>query len=68
MQVLSKQRVCLFVDRSTGQWVVRDPEGSMWVVPTTDNPWEQREPFAPVDDTALEVIPGHYKSMFNLPF
>ena len=63
-----KQRVVLFVDRSCQQWIVQDPEGNFWLLPSVDNPWDQRQPFHPTEATALEPVPGHYKSMLGLPF
>jgi hypothetical protein len=57
----------LYVDRRTRQWIVRDPEGNLWVVPLTDNPWDHREPFQPTEETDLELVPGHYKHMLGLP-
>ena len=62
-----KQATALYVDRSTRQWVVRDPEGNFWAVPPTDNPWDDRQPFAPAEETELEPVPGHYKHMLGLP-
>lgn len=62
-----KQGTTLYVERSTGQWVVRDPEGNLWVLPPTDNPWDDRQPFFPAEETDLEPVPGHYKSMLGLP-
>jgi hypothetical protein len=59
--------LALFVDRTTGQWVVRDPEGNFWSLPSTDNPWDERRPFSPTEETDLEPVPGHYKRMLGLP-
>lgn len=59
--------ISIFVDRSKQQWVVRDREGNLWIVPTTENPWEHRQPFYPTEETALEPVPGHYKNMLGLP-
>jgi hypothetical protein len=59
----------IFVDRTcTEHWVVRDPEGNFWIVPSVDNAWDQRRPFQPTDETQLAAIPGHYLSMLGLPF
>jgi hypothetical protein len=63
-----KQRVVLFVERSSEQWVVQDPEGHFWLLPSVDNPWSQRQPFQPTEATELEPVPGHYKDMLGLPF
>jgi hypothetical protein len=47
---------------------VRDPEGNFWTVPSVENAWESRRPFQPTEETELEPIPGHYRSMLGLPF
>jgi hypothetical protein len=65
---IRKQVVAIFVDRSSGQWIVRDPEGNFWLVPSGDNPWDNRQPFDPSEEMDLEPVPGHYKYMLNLPF
>jgi hypothetical protein len=68
MLAATRRVVALYVDRSTQQWVVRDPEGDFWLLPSSDNSWERREPFVVSDETELEIIPGHYRYMLNLPF
>jgi hypothetical protein len=68
MEALQKRRVDIFVDRSRPQWIVRDPEGNFWLVPSAENPWDQRQPFQPTEQTDLEPIPGHYRDMLGLPF
>jgi hypothetical protein len=68
MTALGKQAVALFVDPSCQHWIVRDPEGYFWVLPSAENPWEQRKPFCPTEETELEPVPGHYKAMLGLPF
>jgi hypothetical protein len=61
--------VALFVDRTRSEhWIVRDPEGNFWMVPSVENAWEHRWPFQPTPETELEAIPGHYKCMLDLPF
>jgi hypothetical protein len=58
----------LYVDRSNQQWVVLDPDGNYWSVSTLDsNPWDERQPFFPTEETILEPVPGHYKHMLGLP-
>jgi hypothetical protein len=47
---------------------VRDAEGRYWVVPSREDAWEHREPFALAEDTDLEPVPGHYKYLLQLPF
>jgi hypothetical protein len=64
----TKAAVGLFVDRSCPQWVVRDPEGNFWALPSVDDPWSERQPFCPTAETELEPVPGHYKDMLQLPF
>jgi hypothetical protein len=58
----------IFVRRSTQQWVVLDPEGNFWILPSVEHPWDQRQPFCPDDQEQLEPVPGHYKYMLGLPF
>lgn len=68
MLTVKKHLVAIFVDKSSQQWVVRDPEGNFWLVPGGDNPWERRQPFDLTEETDLEPIPGHYKYLLGLPF
>ncbi len=58
--------VALYVDRATQQWIVRDAEGNLWSLHSTDNPWDERQPFTPAEETELEPVPGHYKHMLGL--
>jgi hypothetical protein len=68
MTASHKPVVALFVDRSSQQWIVRDPEGKFWILPSVENPWDQRQPFQPTSETDLEPVPGHYKDMLRVPF
>ena len=68
MIVVRKQSAALYVDRVRRQWIVRDPDGNFWLVPSGDDAWEQRQPFQPSDEAELEPVPGHYKGMLGLPF
>jgi hypothetical protein len=63
-----KQVVAIYVDRSNGQWVVRDCDGNFWILPSTENPWNDRIPFDPSEDIELEPVPGHYRYALQLPF
>ena len=48
MLALRRCAFALFVDRSNQQWIVLDPEGNLWAVPSFDeNPWSQRQPLLP---------------------
>lgn len=67
MLAVRKPALTIYVDRSSQQWVVRDAEGNIWVLPSTDNPWGDRRPFVSTDDTELEPVPGHYRYMLGLP-
>ena len=60
--------VSLFVDKTTNQWIVRDPEGNFWTLPSTEEPWEQRQPYQPDEDAELEAVPRHYQYLLKLPF
>ena len=31
-----------------------------------EDPWDQRQPFYPTEETELEPVPGHYKYMLGL--
>ncbi|HTI51807.1 MAG TPA: hypothetical protein VL475_12670 [Planctomycetaceae bacterium] len=68
MMALRKQAVTLYVDRSSQQWIVRDPDGNFWTIPVVDNPWDHRQPFDLTEEIELEPVPGHYKYMLGLPF
>jgi hypothetical protein len=59
--------VRLYVDRTTRQWVVLDPDGRFWTLPATGIPWNDRQPFEVADETELESVPGHYKSILGIP-
>jgi hypothetical protein len=63
-----KQVAAIFVDRSKEQWIVRDPAGNYWLIPSRDNAWDHRQPFTPTEATDLVPVPGHYKYMLELPF
>lgn len=68
MMVVRKQGATLYVDRTSQQWVVLDPEGNFWILPSVENAWDQRQPFSPSEETELERVPGHYRYMLGLPF
>jgi hypothetical protein len=51
-----KQARGLFVDRSSQRWIVRDPDGAFWLVPSVENAWDHREPFQPTAETVLEPV------------
>jgi hypothetical protein len=68
MLAKSKRVVALYVDKATRRWIVQDPEGNFWSLPSTDNPWDDRQPFSPAEETELEPVPGHYKYVLGLPF
>lgn len=68
MTTLTRTKVMLYIDRTTKQWVVRDPDGNFWLVPSGDDGWEQRQPIEVSENSELEPVPGHYKYMLGLPF
>ncbi len=68
MTSTKSRNITIFVDRScTDHWVVRDPEGNFWIVPPIENGWNNRQPFQPTEESELELIPGHYRYMLDLP-
>jgi hypothetical protein len=58
----------LFVDRTSQQWVLRDPAGDFWVIPPMRDAWEHRQPFYLSEASELEPVPRHYIHMLELPF
>lgn len=61
------ERISLYVDREGRQWIALDRDGNYWKLPSTANPWNDRQPFLPAVETELEPVPGHYKTMLGLP-
>jgi hypothetical protein len=68
MLTVGRQVVAIYVDRASGRWIVRDADGKFWLLPITDKPWDDRQPFSPAEETDLEPVPGHYKYMLGLSF
>jgi hypothetical protein len=68
MDAIQKPSAAIFVDRSCPQWIVRDPEGNFWRMPSGEDAWDQRQPFQPTEYSVLEPIPGHYRDLLGLPF
>jgi hypothetical protein len=68
MAMFMKRAAALFVDKSSQQWVVRDPEGDFWIIPSVKNSWNQRQPFYQTEESELDPVPGHYIHMLDLPF
>ena len=64
--MLAVRKLGLYIDRSNQQWIVRDPEGNFWTLPSDDNAWEQRQPYYLTDDAELEPVPAHYKYTLGL--
>jgi hypothetical protein len=67
MAATTTRVMALYVDKASQRWIVQDAEGNSWSLPRTDNPWEERQPFSPAEETELEPAPGHYKNMLGLP-
>ena len=65
--MLTVRKLTLYIDRATRQWVVRDSEGTFWMLPPEDNAWDRRQQFFPSEETELEPIPAHYKYTLGLP-
>jgi len=66
--MVKHENVCLYVDRMNRQWVVRDSHGNFWILPQTESPWLDRQPYEPSEECELEPVPGHYKRMLGLSF
>jgi len=67
MLTVRNRAVGIYVDRASRQWVVRDGDGHYWLLPSTDNPWDDRRPFSPDEGADLEPVPGHYRDTLGLP-
>lgn len=65
--VVTKQRIHLFVDKTSLQWIAREEDGSYWVLTSRENPWEHRQAVRSIDQLQLEPVPGHYKHMLGIP-
>ena len=63
-----KSKVSIYVDHASQRWIVRDPEGNFWILPSTTSAWDQRQPFEPTEETDLEPVPGHYTYLLGLTF
>lgn len=63
-----RSRISIYVDRNSQRWIVRDPEGNLWILPVVEQPWDHRQPLPATDEIVLEPVPGHYKYLLNLPF
>jgi hypothetical protein len=57
----------VYVERTTRQWVVMDPDGQLWILPAVDDPWPNRQPFELTEGTDLDPVPGHYRYTLGLP-
>ena len=69
MLTRGKQVASLYVDKTSHQWIVRDPDGDFWTMPCVDSPWEHRELVDPtIGEMDLAPVPGHCKYMFDPPF
>lgn len=68
MTMIRRPRVSLYVDESSRQWIVRDPEGTFWILPAIDDAWEHRQPYFLTAECELKPVPEHYKYLLGLPF
>ncbi len=68
MATFRRTSVSIYVDRISQRWIVRDPDGKLWIVPLVDQPWDHRQPLPLTEEIELEPVPGHYKYLLNLPF
>ncbi len=60
------RKLSLYIDRSSQQWIARDPDGNFWLLPSYENAWDERQPFHPNEETELEPVPAHYKYTLGL--
>ncbi|MCE9566828.1 MAG: hypothetical protein K8U57_32890 [Planctomycetes bacterium] len=67
MLTARKQVMAIYVDRASEQWIIRDFEGSLWALPQSENPWDDRQPYSLTEETELEPVPRHYRYMLRIP-
>ncbi len=60
-------KTTLFVNRSLQKWILLDQTGKYWILPGGDHPWDRRQPYQPMEEIELELVPGHYKDMLGIP-
>lgn len=58
--------LAIYADSATRQWVVRDSDRTLWSLPPTQRPWEDRQRFTPAEGTDLVPVPGHYRYLLGL--
>ncbi len=65
----SNSKAAIYVDRTcTKHWIVRDPDGIYWLVPSGNDAWDARLPYRLTEESELQPIPGHYLAHVGLPF
>lgn len=57
----------LRVQRVPRQWIIRDPEGNLWRLLSTDNASDERQPISSAENTELAPVPGLRKYTLGLP-
>jgi hypothetical protein len=67
MRAESNRVVAIYVTKGTSEWIVRDAEGNLWSLPSTEHAWDERQPFTLAEETELEPVPGHYRYLLGLP-
>ena len=68
MAILKRRTVSIYVDHTSQRWIVRDLEGNFWILPSTTNSWDERQPFEPTEGMDLEPVPSHYTYLLGLTF
>lgn len=63
---LGRDKLCLYVDKRSQQWIVLDFDGNFWSVPAMENAWDHRQPYDINEESDLVPVPGHYKYMLGL--
>jgi hypothetical protein len=67
MFTLRKLVVALDVGRVSQHWMIRYAGGRFIALPSSSNPWDERQPFSPTHTTELAPVPGNYKYILGLP-
>ncbi|MBX3441948.1 MAG: hypothetical protein KF774_06055 [Planctomyces sp.] len=68
MTQVARRMGAVFVDRCSQSWIVRDPDGNFWILPSAADGWRRRQPYDADKSDHLEPVPAHYRTMLGLPF
>jgi hypothetical protein len=68
MTTANRGIVAIYVEPARRCWIVRDPEGNLWALDSSDEGWGRRERYELTEGSELIAVPSHYRNMLQLPF